>query len=86
MLSETSLEVTVKKIKDIDGNVINEWTEKNFNQFREFFVQRIKTERSVVPTEFFMNKNAPIFKDQPMLKPDNFDEYWMNTPLKTIKD
>jgi hypothetical protein len=86
MLSETSLEVTVKGIKDISGNVINQWSEKNLNQFREFFVQRVKTKPSAVSSEFFMNKNAPIFKDQPMLKPDNFDEYWMNTPLKTIRD
>ncbi len=83
-LSKTFLKVTVKGIKDIDGNVINEWAEKNFNQFREFFVQRIKTAPSAVPTELFMNKNAPIFKGQPMMKPDNFDEYWMNTPLPNI--
>ena len=33
-----------------------------------------------------MKKDIPIFKEQPISKPDNFDEYWMNTPLKKIEE
>ena len=33
-----------------------------------------------------MKKDRPIFQDQPMIKPDNFDEYRMNTPLKKIEE
>lgn len=29
-----------------------------------------------------MQKNRPIFDNQPLTRPNNFDEYWMNTPLK----
>jgi hypothetical protein len=64
--------------------MVNEIKYENYKQYREFFVQEVKPNGSVLTDTLFMNKNAPIFKDQPMLKPDNFDEYWMNTPLKNV--
>jgi len=65
---------------------VNEIQYKTYKQYREFFVQEVKPNGSVLTDTLFMNKSAPIFQNQPMLKPDNFDEYWMNTPLKTIED
>ncbi len=63
---------------------VNEMKFKTYNQFREFFVQEIKPNGSILNDTLFMKKDIPIFKDQPIVKPDNFDNYWMNTPLKKI--
>lgn len=66
------------------SNLINKMQYISFRQFREFFVQEIKPNGSVLKDTLFMKKNVPIFKDQPIVKPDNFDDYWMNTPLKKV--
>lgn len=75
----------VKNIHDIDGNLINQWTSRDYNQFREFFVQEVKPNVEIPADHLFMEKRKPIFKDQPILKPDNFNDYWMNTPLQNVK-
>ena len=54
-----------------------------YRQFREFFVQEIKANGSVLRDTLFMKKDIPIFDTiQPIIKPDYFGDYWMNTPLK----
>ena len=81
------LEAKVTKVKNRDLTaVVNQGEYKTYRQYREFFVQEVKRKGSVLTDTLFMNKNVPIFKNQPMLKPDNFDEYWMNTPLKKIEE
>jgi len=65
---------------------VNKITYEDYKQYREFFVQETKPNGTVLKDTLFMKKDLPIFQDQPMLKPDNFDEYWMNTPLKSFKD
>lgn len=79
------LSVKVSKIRDVDGNLINEWTSRDYNQFREFFAQEVKLKVKSPVDSLFMEKRRPIFKDQPIIKPDNFEDYWMNTPLQNIK-
>ncbi|WP_435624719.1 carboxypeptidase-like regulatory domain-containing protein [Flagellimonas sp.] len=70
-------------IVDQYGNVLNKIIYEDYEQFREFFTQRINTDSSMpLDSELFMKKNNPIFIDQPIVKPGNFNEYWMNTPLK----
>ena len=76
------LSIKLKSISDTDGNTINEEYYKDFNQFREFFVQEVKTHVEAPLNSEFMYKNRPIFKDQPVARPENFDQYWMNTPLQ----
>ena len=75
----------VTNISDVDGNLINEWTSRDYDQFREFFVQEVKPNVKSPVDSLFMEKRSPIFKDQPIIKPDNFNDYWMNTPLQKIK-
>ena len=75
-------EIKLSNIRDVDGNVINQWTSRDYNQFREFFAQEVKPGLSAPTDTLFMKKQRPIFKDQPMVKPDNFENYWMNTPLQ----
>lgn len=76
------LSTKVYNIRDEDGNLINEWTSRDYNQFREFFVQEVKPNVKSPVDSLFMEKRRPIIKDQPIIKPDNFDDYWMNTPLQ----
>lgn len=80
-----SLQVLNVKNKSLTSKV-DEITYKAYKQYREFFVQEIKPNGSVLKDTLFMKKDRPIFQDQPMLKPDNFDEYWMNTPLKKTEE
>ncbi len=83
---EELFSIAVKNIRDIEGNLVNESEIEEYLQFREYFVQQVKP-NSTLPVEIeFMNKRKPIFKDQPIVRPYNFDDYWMNTPLPPIKD
>ncbi|WP_158259123.1 carboxypeptidase-like regulatory domain-containing protein [Flagellimonas meridianipacifica] len=71
-------------IVDQYGNVLNKFVYEDYKQYREFFAQEIIIDSVIVPEDgLLMKKNSPIFKDQPIVRPDNFDEYWMNTPLKS---
>ncbi len=78
------LTTKIEGVEDVDGNLVNEIRYKNYNQFREFFVQELNPKITVPYDTLFMNNNKPIFDDQPISKPRNFDEYWMNTPLKSL--
>lgn len=81
-LNETWLDIKMKRLEDLNGNIINKGEPKSFNQFREFFVQQINLNPpAVLNNSIFMNTRRPIFENQPTQKPDNFDDYWMNTPL-----
>jgi len=73
-----------RNVIDTEGNQINVPTYIYFNQFREFFVQQVKPNTTGPADSLYMQKDRPIFKNQPIVKPDNFSELWMNTPLKTI--
>ncbi len=75
----------VYNIHDVDGNLIDEWTSRDYDQFREFFVQEVKPNVKSPADGLFMERRKPIFKDQPITRPDNFNDYWMNTPLQNIK-
>ena len=79
------LSIDVEPIHDIDGNELNKWEKRDYNQFREYFVQQVKPDTHLPAQGKFMNKIKPIFEDQPVVRPDNFDDYWMNTPLQNIK-
>lgn len=76
------ISVESRKLEDIHGNVLNEWTTKEINQFREFFVQEVNPSTLMPEDARVMNKNRPIFQNQPIAEGDNIDDYWMNTPLK----
>ena len=76
------IDVKIKNVRDTDGNLVNEWTQRDYDQYREFFVQRVKPDSRAPLDNLFMDKRKPIFGDQPMTKPKDYKEYWMNTPLK----
>ncbi|MGB5663863.1 carboxypeptidase-like regulatory domain-containing protein [Eudoraea sp.] len=73
-----------KEIIDVKGHHLNDGVYKEYNQFREFFVQQVKTQTNVPKDTLYMKKDRPIYKDQIIVKPLNFSDYWMNTPLQNI--
>ena len=79
------LSAKVYNMSDVDGNLINKWTFRDYDQFREFFVQEVKPNAKSPADSLIMEMRKPIFNDQPIIKPDNFNDYWMNTPLQNIK-
>jgi len=82
----TGLKLKVKNLKDINGNRIDQNNWLKATQFREFFVQQIKP-KSTPPNDYlYMKKDRPIFKGQPIVRPDNFGDYWMNTPLRKMEE
>jgi hypothetical protein len=84
MIDTKLFSFTAKNIIDMEGNKINSPSYIYFNQFREFFVQQVKPNTTGPMDNLYMKKDRPIFKNQPIVKPDDFSELWMNTPLKTI--
>ncbi len=85
-VEQKNLSVEFGDIRDVHGNLLHAPRYQDYDQFREFFVQQVKPFVTIPADTLFMKKDRPIFKDQPILKPENFGDYWMNTPLKTIKD
>ncbi len=80
--SGSTLQVRIRGLKDRDGNLLDVGEYKDYNQFREFFVQEIRV-NDTLPTDYpFMDKRKPIYENQPIHRPDNFEDYWMNTPLQ----
>ncbi len=81
---ERFFEFDFVNIKDVDGNLLNSFVFEEYHQFREFFTQQLVRDTiRIPPIEAIMKKDRPIFKDQPIVRPDNFDEFWMNTPLQS---
>ncbi len=86
-LNQKLIYFKVNNINDIHGNVINKSYTKDYNQFREFFVQEVKPFIMPRNNGRYMNGMQPIYTEsQPIIKPDNFNDYWMNTPLQKFKD
>ena len=78
----TEANLTVNGIRDGEGNLVNVPQKLDILQFREFFTQKIQEDVRLQPDSIYMFKERPIFKEQPVSRPDNFEEYWMNTPLQ----
>ena len=83
--SNKYLKTEILNVKDRDFKYeLGKNKHRDFQQFREFFVQRINTNKEPPKDKnTFMNKSKPIFEDQPVTEPIDFDNYWMNTPLKS---
>lgn len=77
------VDIKVKNILDTEGNILNRPTYSLFDQFREYFVQKVKPTGKGPVDGLYMKKDVPIFKGQPLVEPDRSTEFWMNTPLKT---
>ena len=74
-----SCNISIKTLKDINGNILNKRKDLEFRQFRELFVQEYNK-----PLEFQNNcfiLSSPLEQNCISLS-DNSGRFWMNTPLK----
>ena len=69
-------------VQDADGNLVDVAEKLDMLQFREFFTQQVLERENSQTDSIYMFKERPIFEDQPVSRPENFKEYWMNTPLQ----
>lgn len=75
------LDFRVGNVKDEHGNLVNRTIRREYQQFREFFSQRIKPDSRAPFDTNFMDKRKPVFESQHVTKPKDYGDYWMNTPL-----
>lgn len=85
IVDEELFSIRMKNVRDTEGNVVNQFDIEDYEQFREFFPQRIKPDSRAPLDILYMDKRKPIFSDQPVSRPKNFNDYWMNTPLQKIE-
>ncbi len=81
-ISAEEANLTINGVQDGEGNLVDVYQKLDMLQFREFFTQQILEEVRLLPDSIYMFKERPIFMEQPVSRPDNFEEYWMNTPLQ----
>jgi len=83
-----SLELKVKELVDNEGNHLGERETELFDQFREFFTQKvIRDEARFIPDSLQVQKAFPLrWVEQPKLDGRWDENFWMNTPLKTLMD
>ncbi|MEL6918300.1 MAG: carboxypeptidase-like regulatory domain-containing protein [Bacteroidota bacterium] len=79
---QIKFDLKIKNIKDVDGNELDKFTFYQAYQFREFFVQEIRPKGRPPKDNLFMVMDRPVFKNQPLVKIESLDDYWMNTPLQ----
>jgi len=77
----------ISGLVDQEGNVLDERKTESLDQFREFFTQKILVEQkeSISKNEIMLKKMPLYNKEQNMLGKGQNYNYWMNTPLKEIK-
>jgi hypothetical protein len=73
----------LKNIEDVDGNVVFQGKMAPFVQYREFFIQELKTNTQRPKNVTSMIKFQPLSKDQPINSKEDISKYWMNTPLQS---
>lgn len=76
-LKLSSASITLKNLKDINGNILNKKKEIEFNQFRELFVQEYN--RKLAFRDSCFMEQLPI-EDNCISHESVPGKYWMNTP------
>lgn len=83
-VSAAKANLTIKGVRDTEGNLVDAPEILEMLQYREFFTQDIAGQGRLLPDSLYMQKERPIFKEQPVSRPENFEKYWMNTPLQDV--
>lgn len=75
------------RIRDAEGNKLDERKWEYLHQYREFFSQEIQLKTEAIAQSQIMLKNLPLDSPrQPILSETMTGDYWKNTPLPTIKN
>ena len=74
----------IQKVRDTQGNLINEGPILTLKQFREIFVQEVVEHLDIDTTFNFIQKNK-ILSASEVNGEKEFKKYWVNSPLKESK-
>ncbi|PQJ77541.1 carboxypeptidase-like regulatory domain-containing protein [Polaribacter glomeratus] len=75
----------ISNITDQNSFEIDKRASVKMNQYREFFVQEVFENKKAPVQKNFINKNLPLSQSKiTPLKLEN--NYWLNSPLKKVKD
>ena len=74
----------IQRVRDIEGNVINEGPILTLKQFREIFVQEVIEHLDIDTTFNFIQKNKVLSASE-VNKEKEFEKYWVNSPLMESK-
>jgi hypothetical protein len=78
----TQMTVDYDNIKDLRGRPVNEMTFIQATQYRELFVQKVQQQMEPDTAVVAMDKFTPLSDAKVTTNMTNFEDYWMNTPLK----
>jgi hypothetical protein len=79
-----NVKILVKKIRALNGNLLDDVPIIKVNQFREIFVQEVFPEKKSYEELFFVNKSLPLSMSK-LNTTSGKSNYWINTPLKSSK-
>ena len=85
-VKKPSLNISIPSLKDSEGNYLGERETEIFDQFREFFTQKVVPDEQDkgVSERFWVKKGFSLGNGiQPQLPKAANKVYWMNTPLKS---
>ncbi len=74
--------IEINNVEDVYGNMVHESEAIQYEQFREFFTQKLTLGIKEHTDSLYMKKAIPLNGNQPIVPPTNISDYWMNTPLK----
>ena len=74
------LEIEVKDVRNLEGELINAVHTKDYEQYREFFVQNINKGKMAPLNGEFMPDDKPIFSSK-AVSGEKETIFWMNPPL-----
>lgn len=75
-----SCSLSIKHLKDINGNILNKRRNLEFHQFRELFVQEYNKPLEIQDSCFIQ---AMLLEQNCISTANDLGRFWMNTPLKT---
>ncbi len=75
--------VDYSNIRDMRNRIVNRMTFIHGTQYREIFVQKIEPEAASHAAVLGIDKFTPLGKASVTHNMQNFEDYWMNTPLKS---
>jgi len=81
---ENDIVYTIQKVRDQNGNIINEGPILSLKQFREIFVQETLEQLTLDTTFSFIEKNK-VLSSSRTNENKEFKKYWINSPLKESK-
>jgi hypothetical protein len=80
------IDYKIRNVADIAGRQLNELSFLDADQFREYFVQEVFSNKVLPDNLIFVNKIMSLTKSKINTNALDIDKYWVNSPLKETKN